>query len=80
MSPMPIRIGNVELLSLPEAAERLELTPATLRWQVKNGTLKAEKIAGRWLVTQAEVARYQEQNKGQHGNRFQKDGGEDGGE
>jgi len=74
---MPIRIEKVELLSLPEAAERLGLTHATLRWQVKNGTLKAEKIAGRWLVTHTEVARYQEQNKGQHGNRFQKGGVDD---
>lgn len=59
----------MELLSLPEAAKRVGVSHSTLRWQVKNGALKADWIAGRWLVTMDEADRYARENKGMNGNR-----------
>lgn len=37
-------------LSVPEAAGRLNVSPARIRQRIDNGSLAAEKIGGRWLV------------------------------
>lgn len=37
-------------LSVPQAAERLGVSPARIRQRIKDGSLVAEKIGGRWLV------------------------------
>lgn len=37
-------------LSVPEAAERLGVSPARVRQRIDEGSLVAEKIGGRWLV------------------------------
>ncbi|HEX3737886.1 MAG TPA: helix-turn-helix domain-containing protein [Solirubrobacterales bacterium] len=39
-----------ELISVPEAAEALELSPARVRLLAANGDLPAVKVGGRWLV------------------------------
>ena len=46
------------MLTLREAAEKLGLSPVTLRIQAERGTLKARKIGRDWMVTPAEVERY----------------------
>ena len=51
------------MLTLAEAAARLNLSPETLRWQVRNGKLRARKIGPLWVVTEKEVARYARENK-----------------
>ena len=49
-------------VTLKVAGERLGVSPSTLRWQVRNGKLKAHRVGtgGRsyLLVTNAEVERY----------------------
>lgn len=45
-------------MTLREAGERLGLSPSTLRWQIRNGALRARKIGWSWTVTEREVARY----------------------
>jgi excisionase family DNA binding protein len=47
------------MLTLSEAAQRLGVSPDTLRWQVHNGKLKAKKVGPLWTVTEQEVAKYQ---------------------
>lgn len=37
-------------MSVPEAAERLSVSPARVRQRIDEGSLVAEKIGGRWLV------------------------------
>lgn len=37
-------------LSVPQAAERLGVSPARVRQRIEDGSLVAEKIGGRWLV------------------------------
>jgi excisionase family DNA binding protein len=51
------------VLTLAEAAKRLNLSPETLRWQVRNGKLKPlRKIAGAWVVSEREVERYRKEH------------------
>jgi excisionase family DNA binding protein len=46
------------MLTLTEAAALLNLSPVTLRVQVRNGKLKAVKRGRDWHVSQREVDRY----------------------
>jgi excisionase family DNA binding protein len=60
-------------VTLKEAAERLAVTPDTLRQQIANGRLRATKHGRDWWVEPAEVARYAEQNSGRVGRRATKE-------
>jgi len=51
------------VLTIPQAAARLGVTPDTLRQQVKRGLLNATRVGGTYLVTAREVARYDEFRK-----------------
>jgi excisionase family DNA binding protein len=43
---------------LAEAAERIGVTPATLRQQLSRGKLAGVKVGRDWFVSAAEIARY----------------------
>jgi excisionase family DNA binding protein len=61
------------MLTLTEAAALLDLSPITLRLQVRNGKLLAHKRGRDWFVSQREVERYRKENKrlvGTHTHRF----------
>lgn len=45
-------------VTLKRAAEMLQVTPDTLRQQIRRGVLHAEKLGRDWFVTIAEVERY----------------------
>lgn len=45
-------------MTLKEAAEALGLSPSTLRVQIRNGKLRAQKWGNQWSVSPKEVARY----------------------
>jgi excisionase family DNA binding protein len=51
------------MLTLAEAADILNLSPTTLRVQVRNGKLRAVKRGRDWHVSQQEVDRYAAENK-----------------
>ncbi len=51
------------MLTLAEAAARLNLSPDTLRSQVRNKRLKATKYGNTYIVTEKEVERYERENK-----------------
>lgn len=51
------------ILSLSEAAQRLNLNPGTLRVQIHNGKLKGRKIGKTWTVTERELQRYSRESK-----------------
>jgi excisionase family DNA binding protein len=59
-----------DLITLAEAARRLDLAPTTLRDQVRRGRLAAKKIGRDWLVTEAEVERYRADSLGRPGRPF----------
>jgi excisionase family DNA binding protein len=46
------------MLTLAEAAALLDLSPTTLRVQVRNGKLKAVKRGRDWHVSRRELERY----------------------
>lgn len=50
-------------MNIPDAARALDLAESTLRWQIKNGKLRARRMGGRWYVSDEEVTRYQQENK-----------------
>lgn len=50
-------------MTLNEAAAILGLSPDTLRWQVRNGRLRAKKVGPIWTVTPREVERYRKESK-----------------
>jgi excisionase family DNA binding protein len=51
------------VLTLTEAAALLNLSPTTLRVQVRNGKLRAVKRGRDWHVSQKEVDRYAAENR-----------------
>ena len=59
----------VKELTLREAADSLGLSPATLRWQIRNGKLRA-RVVGQgggqlYLVSEREVERYRRESRRQ---------------
>lgn len=56
-------------MTISEAARELGLSPATLRRQIDNGRLRAEKHGTQWWVTPAAVEAYRKNVKGRVGRR-----------
>jgi excisionase family DNA binding protein len=54
-------------VTLHEAAQELGVAPATLRHQIRNGSLGATKVGRDWMVDEAEVRRYAEISLGRPG-------------
>ena len=59
----------IALVTLTEAAAELGLATATLRHQIANKRLEAEKIGRDWTVSEAEVRRYAALSLGRPGRR-----------
>ena len=70
-----MKIGELEVLSLAEAAEVLGVTRRNLSNQAKRGRIKAMLLGDRYVVTTEEVERYQKEQAGKPG-RKRKNGGE----
>lgn len=60
-------VKKAQPILLADAARALGLAPSTLRAQVANGRIGAWKIGPLWMTTQAEVDRYQAENRGKPG-------------
>jgi excisionase family DNA binding protein len=56
-------------VTLTEAADRLGVAPATLRHQIRNGSLEAVKVGRDWTVADEEVQRYAAFSLGKPGRR-----------
>lgn len=48
-----------------EAAARLGILAATVRLQIAKGKLRARKVRRDWLISEAELARYERESLGQ---------------
>lgn len=46
------------LYTLQEISRTLDITTGTLRTYIKNGKLKAKKVAGKWIVTDSALQEY----------------------
>jgi excisionase family DNA binding protein len=60
-----MQIGDEEVLSLQQAAQRLNVSPNTLAKQAKKGVLHATLIGRSYAVTASEVERYRREHLGQ---------------
>jgi excisionase family DNA binding protein len=60
-----MQIGDEEVLSLRQAAERLGVNAHTLAQQAKKGVLHATLIGRSYAVTASEVERYRREHLGQ---------------
>jgi excisionase family DNA binding protein len=63
---MKVEAGD-EVLTLKEAAERLNLSAGTLRLQVRAGKMAATLAGKTYLVMASEVERYRRDHLGKHG-------------
>ncbi len=66
MYTVNMKIGDVEVLTLKEAAERLGVKRNTLVQQVRKGALAATLSGSVYLVTAEEVERYKHDHRGKH--------------
>jgi excisionase family DNA binding protein len=64
-----MKIGDVEVLTLKQAAERIGVSVSTLRMQAERGTLDAILMGRTWVVTLPEIERYERENKGRPGRK-----------
>lgn len=60
-----MKIGDEEVLSLKQAAERLGISRITLSEQARKGVLHATLIGRSYAVTASEVERYRREHLGQ---------------
>lgn len=56
-----------DLLTIPQLAALLGVSPVTLRMQIRRGVLHAEKHGRDWFVAGAEAERYAREHRGKHG-------------
>jgi excisionase family DNA binding protein len=49
---MPTEIGNLILYTTKEVAEKLEVTPLTLRKYINQGRIKGQKVGQRFFISQ----------------------------
>ena len=49
---MPIKIENVDLYSVSEVSQMLNVTTVSIRNYIKQGHLKGRKVMGRWFVSE----------------------------
>jgi excisionase family DNA binding protein len=55
---MPTTIKDVELLTVKECADVLEVKDRRVQQFIEEGRLQASKIGGRWFVTREELDRF----------------------
>ncbi len=68
-----MKIGELEVLSLAEAAEVLGVTRRNLSNQAKRGRIKAMMLGDRYVVTAEELERYQKEQAGRPGRKSRTD-------
>ena len=52
---MPHQIGDKKFYSVPELAQKLNVTTATIRNYLKQGKLKGKKVMGKWFISDEDL-------------------------
>jgi excisionase family DNA binding protein len=55
---MPIELGNLKLYDVEELSELLHIQDRTVRKLLREGTLKARKLARKWYVSEDSLKEY----------------------
>lgn len=62
-----MKIGDEEVLTITQAAERIGVSPDTLQSQIRRGKIAAERFGRQWMIEANELQRYREEVQGKHG-------------
>ncbi len=62
-----MQIGEEEVLTIKQAAERLGVAPGTLSIQARKGRLRATLVGHTYMVLASEVERYRKEHRGHKG-------------
>jgi predicted site-specific integrase-resolvase len=62
-------MAKYKLYTLSEAAEKLGLSPATLRSQIRHGSVIATKLGHIWFMTESDIDNYRQVSLGKQGRR-----------
>ena len=60
---MPIQVGDLKLYDVEELSEMLRIQERTVRKLLREGTLKARKLARKWYVTEDTLTDYFKQTE-----------------
>jgi len=55
---MPISISGLNLYSVPELSQLLNVTTVSIRNYIKQGHLKGQKVMGRWFVSEEDFGEF----------------------
>ena len=55
---MPTKLADTTFYTVYEVAHKLNLTTVSVRNYIKQGHLKGQKIAGRWLITEQDLKEF----------------------
>lgn len=55
---MPIEVGDLKLYDVQELSELLHIQDRTIRKLLREGTLKARKLARKWYVSEDSLKEY----------------------
>lgn len=55
---MVIKLGDLKIYNLDEVSESLGVSKFTLRKYIKEGRLSAQKVGGRWLISEEAISEF----------------------
>ena len=55
---MPIKIKDMILYSVPEVAQKLNVTTVTIRDYLRQEKLKGQKLMGRWFISEEDLVEF----------------------
>ncbi len=55
---MPIQVGDLKLYDVEELSDLLHIQERTVRKLLRDGTLKAKKLARKWYVSEEAIKEY----------------------
>jgi len=61
---MEEKIENIQLLTLSEAADVLQVSTRTLQRMIRNGQLPAFKVGGQWRLRETQLRQWVENREG----------------
>ncbi len=62
-----MKIGDEEVLTITQAADRIGVSPDTLQSQIRRGKIAAERFGRQWMIKANELQRYHEEVQGKQG-------------
>ncbi len=62
-----MQIGDDEVLTVNQAAERIGVSVTTLYSQIQHGKIQARRFGRQWMLTASEVRRYIDEVRGKRG-------------